>query len=497
MERIDISLFAYMEDEMSLLLNTEPKRVFHYFEEIAAIPHASYNTKPIANYLVDFAKAHDLRYHRDEYDNVIIFKKAFSGYEASQPIIIQGHSDMVAEKEVDCVHDFDIDGLKLLIDGDYLKAAGTTLGGDDGIALAIALAILEDDTLKHPALEAVFTANEEVGLLGASQLDASVLTGTRLINLDSEEEGFLLAGCAGGLTAQSTFTMRYQEMQSPGFEVVIDGLKGGHSGMEIDKNRANANILMGRFLHRLDGQIEYSLAEINGGQKDNVITRNNQVLILTEAHNEAVLTSVSASLEEELRKEYHGSDDLITVRVNKLGTESRPVLHPVDKEKLIFFLMNSPFGVIKMSNDIAGLVETSINLGRISSTPQGVDICFGIRSSIGSAKAALTEQVKYLTEFLGGEFTVNGEYPAWEYQDNSPLREIMQKTYQTMFGQEIKVTAIHAGLECGIFYDKISGLDCVSLGPDVFDVHSPNERLSISSVARTYQYLLQVLADSK
>ena len=491
------SLFLKKGANMAILSNIEPQRVFYYFEEICKIPHASYNSAPIAEYLQGFAKEHSLRCHRDEYDNIVIFKDASAGYEDAETVIIQGHSDMVAEKVVGSQHDFATDSLKLLVEGDYLKADGTTLGGDDGIAVAYALAMLEDATLESPALEVVITANEEVGLLGATQMDMSILKGTRLINLDSEEEGVLLAGCAGGLTACCVLPSIYQEDTNICFEITIDGLNGGHSGIEINKNRANANILMGRLLHMLDTQMEYSLAQVNGGNKDNVIANATVALILTKANNRNLLNSLIQSLQLDLRNEYLGTDDNITISINDCGEATKAVLQPADKAKLIFFLMNVPFGVQKMSGNIVGLVETSANLGCVQLNSKGMFIKCSVRSLHQSAKLALAEKIEYLTEFLGGEFTISGEYPAWEYQPKSSLQKTMTKVYQAMTGKEMEVIAIHAGLECGIFYDKIANLDCVSLGPDVFDVHSPNERLSISSVERTWKYLRQVLAKLK
>ena len=478
---------------MTLPISTKAQRVFHYFEEICKIPHASYNTKPITDYLEAFAKEHRLEYRRDEYDNIIIMKAATKGYEEAPVVIWQGHSDMVAEKDTTSKHDFATDGIKLLVEGDYLTADKTTLGGDDGIAVAYMLAMLEAETIPHPAFEMVITANEEVGLLGATQLNTSGLKGRRLINLDSEEEGVLLAGCAGGLTAHCLLPAKYERCTDTCFEIVISGLKGGHSGMEIDKNRANANVLMGRLLHTLNGEIDYELAKIKGGEKENVITSEAKVLILTSGDNSKTIETVIEALQRDLRHEYAGSDDGIAIKTFNLGKNEKEVLPRNVKEKLIFFLMNVPYGVQKMSENIQGLVETSANIGSVKLNEEGVVIKCSARSMNKSAKAALAERIKYLTEFLGGEFNVNGEYPAWEYQEVSPLRTILTDVYKETFGKEMKVTAIHAGLECGIFYDKMNGLDCVSLGPDVYDVHSTNEKISISSVERVWEYLLSVV----
>lgn len=479
---------------MTMLKNLQPERVFYFFEEICKIPHASYNTKPMGDYLEGFAKEKGLNYYRDEHDNVVIYKGAAPGYEKASPVIIQGHSDMVAEREADSTHDFDTQPLKLVVDGDMMKALGTTLGGDDGIAVAYALAILEDSGLPHPALEVVITSNEEVGLLGATALDTSVLSGTRMINIDSDEEGILLAGCAGGLSALSDIPMEYVQETGIPCEIVIHGLKGGHSGIEIHKNRGNANMLMGRLLHMLDGQFPLQIAELSGGQKDNVITPAATALLVMEEDNIPELKELCAEFESMLTNEYLNIEEQINVSIQVKEEASLPVLHPVSREKAVFFLMNLPAGVDKMSGSIVGLVETSYNPGVVRLDAEKLHVTGGLRSSIESAKWAFSEKLCYLTEFLGGEYQVSGVYPAWEYKEESKLREIMTEAYQDLFHKEMKVEVIHAGLECGIFYDKIPDLDCVSFGPEMADIHSTKERMSISSVKRMWDYLLHILA---
>lgn len=479
------------------LKELQPERVFYYFEKICKIPHASYNTKPISDYLAAFAQEHDLKYYRDAQDNIVIYKNSSAGYENAPAVIIQGHSDMVAEKDMDSSHDFSVDPLKLIVDGDELKAQGTTLGGDDGIAIAYALAILEDASLKHPALEVVITTNEEVGLLGATALDTSVLSGTRMINIDSEEEGSLLAGCAGGLTARSRIPVNYVEATDSCYEITISGLTGGHSGTEIHKNRANSNILMGRLLHTIGGQMEYMLAELEGGQKDNVITQNTRALVLITEDAEDQLTKICTDFENCIRNEYRDIDDGICVTLFSKGVCTEPALHPVSREKTVFFLMNIPSGVQKMSGSIPGLVETSFNPGVLKLDHEALHVSGGARSSIESAKMALSEKICYLTEFLGGEYEVAGVYPAWEYQAQSSLRDIMTSIYEEMFRKKMAVDIIHAGLECGIFYHKIPGLDCVSFGPEIADIHTTKERLSISSTKRMWEYLVKVLESLK
>ena len=479
---------------MSVLENCEPKRVFYYFEEISKIPHGSKNTKEISDYLVSFAKEHQLRYVQDEYGNIVIYKAASAGYEKLPAVILQGHMDMVCEKEAGSNHDFEKDPLRLKIEDGFVTAEGTTLGADDGIAVAYALALLETDSYAHPALEVVITVDEEVGLLGAQNLDASCLSGKYLINLDSDEEGILLTGCAGGVSAISSIPVKYRNASGCLYEVKIHGLQGGHSGMEIGKNRANANILMGRFLYGLKEQLPYELAELEGGQKDNVIPRECSCALLIQPEDTEILKDYACRLTAELRKEYSGSDAGISVSVEFQEETQIGVLHPVSQEKVLFYLMNVPNGVQKMSGNIPGLVETSTNLGAARLEEEVFYASCGVRSSVNSAKYAVSDKIEYLTEFLGGDYKKEGEYPAWEYREQSPLREHMIEVYQDMYQKAPRVEAVHAGLECGLFYEKIPGLDCVSTGPNLWDIHTPQEKMEIASVRRVWEYLIQFLA---
>lgn len=478
---------------MSVLENLQPERVFHYFEEITKIPHGSGNTREISDYLVSFAKEHGLRYIQDESNNVILFKPAAKGYENAPTVMLQGHMDMVCEKEPGSSHDFTRDALKLQVEGDYISAQGTTLGGDDGIAVAYGLALLEDDTLEHPALEVVITVDEEIGLLGATALDASPLQAKCLINLDSEEEGYLWAGCAGGMTAVSELPVRYQEETNEKWKVTVSGLAGGHSGAEIDKNRANATLLLARFLKEAKEQGAYAISELNGGLKDNAIPRTANALILAGKEEGNAIAAYAKVFTEDLKKEYTGSDEEICVTVEAQGIGTEPVLHPVSQEKVLFFLLQYPNGIQKMCGFMDGLVETSCNLGITNLTPKALVGSASVRSSVGSAKKALADKIAYLTEFLGGDFQIEGDYPSWEYKQDSALRPLMVEVFREMYHREPEVKVIHAGLECGLFYEKIPGLDCVSLGPDMQNIHTTEEKLSISSVERVWEYLLAVL----
>ena len=482
---------------MAVLENCEPKRVFHYFEEICKIPHGSGNTRQISDYLVQFSKNHDLKYIQDEMNNVVIYKPGTAGYENAPTVIVQGHMDRVCEKRPDVDHDFTKDGLNLSVEGDYVSANGTTLGGDDGIAVAYGLALLESDTIAHPPLEVFITVDEEIGLLGAVGFDCSVLKGRRFINLDSEAEGSLWISCAGGLSGISHIPVTRLEAKGEKLTVKISGLMGGHSGAEIDKNRANANSLLGKFLHGLDAKAGYELISVQGGQKDNAITRESIAELLTVKENVEAVKEYAASMQTAWREEYTGTDEGITVTVTEEGEQDAKVLHPTSKEKVVFFLVNVPYGVQKMSGTIKGLVETSTNIGILKTSENEVLGSSSIRSSVETARDALSDKIEYLTEFLGGEYERQGVYPAWEYRKDSPLRDKMVEVYEEMYGQKPNVVAIHAGLECGLFYKKMEGLDCVSLGPDMKDIHTSEEVLSISSTERVWKYLVKVLGALK
>lgn len=438
---------------MRALENCEPKRVFYYFEELCKIPHGSGNTKQISDYLVSFAKEHGLEYVQDEMNNVVIYKPATEGYEDAPAVILQGHMDMVCEKRPDVDHDFTKDPLNISVKDGYVTANGTTLGGDDGIAVAYGLALLESTELAHPALEVLITVDEEIGLLGAEGFDCSALKGKRLINLDSEAEGSLWISCAGGLSGISTIPVQRVEAEGQKAAVKITGLMGGHSGAEIDKKRANANVLMGRFLYTLQKEAAYEIISLAGGQKDNAITREADAELLVEDVN--AVKACAEKVQKGFREEYAGTDEGITIEITDLGASSARVLHPTSREKVLFFLMEVPFGIQKMSGSIDGLVETSTNIGIVK---LGEDEFLGsssVRSSVEAAGAALSDKICYLTEFLGGDYTVQGAYPAWEYRKDSPLRDQMVEVYEEMYGEKPNVVAIHAGLECGLFYKKI------------------------------------------
>lgn len=475
------------------VLTMQPERVFYYFEEISKIPRGSGNTKQVSDYCVEWAKEQGLKHIQDEKNNVIIFKDGTAGREKEEPIILQGHLDMVCEKNMDCDHDFTKDGIKLIVEGDMIRADRTTLGGDDGIAIAYAMAILESSELSHPPIEAVFTVDEEIGLLGAADLDTSVLKGKRMLNIDSEEEGVLLTSCAGGVSCDCRIPMKYVEVTGMNsMEITITGLQGGHSGAEIHKGRCNANKLMGRLLFTLAQNMPFEVSALSGGLQDNAIPREAKTVLVydkeyTESLKEAIDTFVNV-----VKAELGAKEPDLRIEMSEIAQENAIVLSPSSKQLAIFMLMQIPNGVQEMSGEIEGLVETSLNVG-IMRLNEELELKFAVRSSIGSAKEALRDKLAYLTEFLGGECVASGSYPAWEFKRDSAFREICIEAYRQVYKKEPKIMALHAGLECGMLADKIEGFDAISMGPDIFDIHTPQEHMSISSVQRTWDYIVKIL----
>ncbi len=482
---------------MSVLGDIKPENVFRYFEEISRIPRGSYHTKAIAGYLEAFARGHGLVHYRDAADNVIIIKDASSGYQDAPSVILQGHTDMVCEKEAGCTIDFEKEGLDLYVDGEFLKAHGTTLGADDGIAVAYMLAILDDGELAHPRLEAVFTSNEEVGLLGAKEIDLSMLKGKILLNIDSDIEGHFLTSCAGGLTAQTDIPVSYEKRQGVGVAVRLHGLLGGHSGSEIDKEHANAIVELGRVLKYIEQRVPMGIAELKGGLKDNAIPREAECTLVIRQQDQDLFFAAVSEVAGNLQKEYQAADPGLLVSTQTLSESEYEVLNPVSAQKVLFFLRNMPNGVMHMSTVINGLVETSLNAGIMQLGKKSFQVSASVRSSVGSRKEEVMDKLAYLAEFLGGTAVAEGDYPAWEYCADSKIRGKITEVYKKLFEKEPVFEAIHAGLECGMFCGKIEGLDAVSFGPDNFDIHTPMERLSIPSAGRIYQFLTELLRGIK
>ena len=477
---------------MKVLNGYEPASVFKFFEEICGIPHISYHEKELSDYCVAFAKERGLYYEQDEHANVLIIKDATPGYEDVEPIIIQGHLDMVGDKLATCPIDMEKEPIEIMVEGDYITANGTTLGGDDGIAIAYGLAVLDSKDIPHPRLEVVLTVSEETGLEGAKAINLDSCKAKRLLNIDSEEEGVFTAGCAGGMRVDNVIPMESVVNKGVYCEVKTNGLLGGHSGIEIHKGRVNGNVLMGRFFLALKEKAEFSIVEMAGGVKDNVIPKNAAASFLVKDVD--TVKAVVGTLNAQLKAEY-GTADPEAELVLTVGEEKEcTVLSECSKEKVITFLNLMPNGVQAMSQDLPGLVETSLNMGVMKVDAAELKISFSLRSSVVTAKEYLAAKIKQMTEMLGGTVAFRGDYPAWPYARESKLRDLCLEIYKNQYGKEAKVDIIHAGLECGILSGKIEGLDCISLGPDMFDVHTPDEKISISSIARVWEFLKSVLA---
>lgn len=478
---------------MSVLNQLQPASVLHFFEELCRIPHGSGNTKAISDYCVRFAQQRGLEYHQDALNNVIIIKPAAPGYESAPAIILQGHLDMVCEKTADCSRDMMVDPLELRTDGTWIWAEGTTLGGDDGIAVAMALAALDDQALAHPRLEAVFTVDEEVGMEGAVGLDVSCLKGRTMLNVDSEDEGILTVSCAGGVRATCHVPVEWDQARGISCTLTVRGLVGGHSGVEINTGRANANMLMGRLLYGLSREMPLRLVSLQGGQADNAIAPRSEATILVPVEEKERLEALAASYGRVFQAEFETADPGLTLDVVTDGDLMTWALTLSATARAISALMLLPNGVQTMSQDIPGLVQTSLNLGVLRLKEAELSATFAVRSSVATEKAMLCNRIECLASLLGGHVTYTGDYPAWEYKRDSRLRELVAQVYHEQTGKDAVIEAIHAGLECGVFAGKLPGLDCVSLGPDMRDIHTPQERLSIPSVQRTWALLCEVL----
>lgn len=478
---------------MQVLKDLEPRKVFRFFEEICNIPHGSGNLDGISSYLEEFAKERGLFCIRDYANNVIIVKEATKGYEEVEPVILQGHMDMVAVKKVDCDIDLEKDPLRLMLDGDFVYAEGTSLGGDDGIAVAYILAIMDSDDIEHPRLEAVITTDEEVGMEGATAIDLSMLKAKRMLNIDSEEEGILLTSCAGGARIDCNIPIKREEKTGTFYRVKIGGLLGGHSGVEINKERGNAIKMLGRVLYKVSKDISIQIAELAGGEKDNAIPREAEAIVLVAETHEKQFAELVGEIDEILRSENATKEKALYVEIEKVGNETKSILTEESTNRVTEFLLVIPNGIMAMSVDIDGLVETSLNVGILKLEETEVVASSAIRSSIESAKKYLVQQMEVASNLVGGTISIHGEYPGWQYNPNSRLRATMVEIYKEMFGEEPKVEAIHAGLECGIMISKIPGLDCVSFGPNMYDIHTTEERLSISSTERMWNYILEIL----
>lgn len=487
---------------MGVLEGLEPQSVFHFFEEITKIPRGSGNVRQISDYLKKFADDRGIMCIQDELLNIIMIKEATEGYEQEEPYILQGHMDMVAVKKPGCDIDMAKDPLRLCVENNRIHADGTSLGGDNGIAVAYAMALMDAQDISHPRLEIILTVNEETGMDGAQGIDLSMLKGKRLINLDQEEEGVIITSCAGGARVDVSIPLQLEEMtdQEELLKVKVTGLQGGHSGIEINKGRGNANCLLGRIVMRLSEQFDVRLADMQGGMADNAIPRDAEALVWVDInHVEEAISSVRE--EEGVIKEELGDNDAgFSVECSVLdGGEGGP-----DGQRLVYSVSSTaqalaclrklPNGVVAMSMELEGLVQTSLNLGIVLLEEDTLKLSYAVRSSVNEEKDELCRQMQDIAGRAGALAEVKNSYTGWAYRKDSPLRDTVSAVYEEMYGKKPVLEAIHAGVECGILAAKIEGLDCVSIGPDMSDVHTVEESLDIASVKRTWEYLLAVLA---
>ena len=472
------------------LAGLEPQSVFTYFEKLCSIPHGSGNTKAISDYLVSFAKENGIRYAQDDLNNILMFGEGTCGYEDHSPVILQGHMDMVCEKDADCPINMDTDGLDITHDGSYVFAKGTTLGGDNGIAVAYAMALLADKSIPHPPLEVIITVDEETGMDGASGIDLSMLKSRTMLNIDSEEEGIFTVSCAGGARASISLPVTRRAVYGPCVRLTVEGLQGGHSGIEIHKKLANANKVMGEFLSRVQQLMPICITKLQGGAKDNAIPRSCQVTLVALGMYIERIYDVAAQLQKEIREQFDEPDAI--VRGDDVDALGGNALTTECTSKVIALLNSAPNGVQTWSKDIEGLVQTSLNLGIVTLSDE-LNLTWAVRSSVNQEKTELLDNLKKLAEFHCASCDIRGEYPAWEYKKDSNLRDTMIRVYSDMFGKAPEVVAIHAGLECGLLSEKLPDLDCVSIGPNMKDIHTSRERLEIASTKRTWDFILEIL----
>lgn len=472
-----------------------PKKVFYFFEEISKIPRGSKKEEAVSSWLVNFANERGLEVYKDNFLNVIIKKAGSKGHENFSPLILQGHTDMVWEKNEDTVFDFETQGIELLIDNGFLKASGTTLGADNGIAVAVALAILDSDDIVHPPIEAVFTADEEAGMSGVENIDTSILNGKTMLNIDTEEEGEIYVSSAGGARIQIDlgFTRDVKFLNSSDLSLKIKGLNGGHSGADIDKNLGNSIKILAFILYGLSKRFSYKLYDISGGDKANAIPREALSTInISETEKENFITEAN-KLFTEIKADYAKTETNLTLEIIENSEIKSDPISESDTKKIVDLLCELPNGVIINSTKIKDLVETSLSLGVLRTLENTITIEMLLRSSVNADLKALSEKLEDIAKIYNADFTADSSYPSWEYNENSELRKLFINAHKEIYDTEPKIKAIHAGLECGIFANKIKELDVISIGPNIFGAHTPEERMEIKSVEYTWKWILKAL----
>ncbi len=469
---------------LSIPEHPRAQRVFYYFDEISKIPRGSGNTKPVADYLESFAKKHSLEYYRDEADNILIRKRGTRGYENHEAVIIQGHTDIVAQRTPDCSKDFKTEGLDIYREADFIKARGTTLGADDGIAVAYALALLESGLHSHPPLEILLTSDEEIGLVGAEKFDKSILCGRTLINIDTDEEGVFVVGCAGGVRCDTLLSVKRERCDLPAYKLRICGLTGGHSGTEIAKGRANAIKLGAEVLSAIG---EVRICSFESGNMDNAIPRELVAEFCTAVCPRASFDAVCA----DIKARFCDAEPNMELKLSHTVLDTLPC-DKQSSEKILGICNATPFGPQKICEALGGTPESSLNSG-IAKLGEDFSLCTSVRASRVPDKEQIVGKLRAIADAAGADFSARGDYPGWEYKSDSRIKSIALNTYSELYGKEAQAISIHAGLECGVFADAIAGLDCISAGPDIFDIHTTEERLSISSAARFWDFLCRVL----
>ena len=493
----EITAPVTQEEEHAGFERADADRVFHYFREISAIPHGSHHTKEISDYIAAFAQEKGLEYTQDDANNVIISKKASEGFEDAEPIALQGHIDMVLASEPEKEIDLLTEPVSIVADGDWMSADGTTLGADNGIAVAMMLAVLENDEIIHPYLECIFTSDEEVGLIGANAIDISGLRSRRLLNLDSEDEGVFTAGCAGGADVVCRMPLKMKNRQGKVLGITVSGLRGGHSGADIHIGSANGNVLMARMLRVLYKAFPFNLIRIDGGDANNAVpTGSKAKALFSKKISSEEIEAVASAAAEAMKQEYSATDPGMKWDFEWTDEETVKAASKKNTDNLLMYLTALPNGITHMSHVIAGMPQTSLNLGVIRTEGDAVRIELMVRSGVNSQADYLSDRLVCITKGFGGKPEVRSSYPAWEYRDDSPLRDLSVSTYRKLYGKEPKVEVIHAGLECGILAGKLEGLDCLSAGPDLENVHTVRERMKISSVENVWTFVLALLKEA-
>lgn len=474
----------------------KPSLLWKHFGQILKIPHCSGNEKALGDYIISEAERLNLEWERDKVGNVVVRKKATTGHENNEGVILQGHLDMVGEKNSDVVHDFSKDEIQTEIKGEWVQAKGTTLGSDNGIGVAASLAVMEDDTLTHGPLEFLFTVDEETGLTGATKIESGFLKGKKLLNLDSEDEGEFTIGCAGGADSEISLSLkRNKGSNGEPFQLKLFGFRGGHSGIDINQGRGNAVQLLARMLWHAMKEFSFELARMEGGNKRNAIAREATADLFIDPAKEQDLSSFFQNAFEEIKSEYQAVEKEGNFSFEKSEGDMQDPLTAESQEALVNLLFTLPHGVIAMHPEIEGLVETSTNLAIIRTHPDHAEIICSSRSSDASALEDTRNTIATLSKQAGADINQPDGYPGWMPNLQSPLLKTLKEVYQKVFQKEPEVAAIHAGLECGIIGEKYTGMDMISFGPTIEHPHSPEERVHVESVEKFWKFLITALAE--